>query len=462
MSIAYRMLAIAISISLVACSGSTSTSLATDNNSAAAENNVVASDAENTDTSPSSLPEPIGLKGVVYTDTEIELFWDSAEDPNIVQYRILRDGIVLDMLDARSYYDNTVVAGTTYEYSVSSVDANGAFSRPANLFLTTPELSPTINLANAQSILGQVIAASNGALFNKTLMQVYSISRSSGEVEAVNNGFTKRSSESIDMGLTYSTVYDCDVSGQYTVRATTNALPSYFGDLTDCVTNLFPGQTLNGGVSTDRFLSKYVYNTGIGHTLNIDAFSSTNAANETQLLDGEFYYFDSDLDSWSFSQRSRLLPNESGEITAESARSTEPFTFYSPAFEGSTQLSITSINRSKGIVRTADSSEFKHSLTAQFSIQSPTTGNKRITVATPVEFYTDQSDGCFATGQLKLTAEDGSELVLNADNGSVNSALMTVTSDGGSTEQTVLWSGPLAALHATPFDVITGTPAACD
>ncbi len=73
-------------------------------------------DTTNTETTNESLPpEPTGLKGVVYTDTEIELFWDRSSDTNIVNYTVSRDGAALSTVDALSYFDNTVVSGTTYE-----------------------------------------------------------------------------------------------------------------------------------------------------------------------------------------------------------------------------------------------------------------------------------------------------------------------------------------------------------
>lgn len=71
-------------------------------------------DSAGTDNTDLNKPdEPVGLKGVVYTDTEIELFWDRNTDTSVIEYTVKRDEQTLTTVDALSYYDNTVLPGTT-------------------------------------------------------------------------------------------------------------------------------------------------------------------------------------------------------------------------------------------------------------------------------------------------------------------------------------------------------------
>lgn len=402
--------------------------------------------------------KPIGLTGVVYTDTEIELFWERSTDRSIMKYRILRDGVLLQTRDGLSYYDNTVQPATTYEYTVESVDYNDKFSDPVSIMLTTPEIMPIINASNADSLLGYIATISNGAVFAEMLSVVDSLEDNAINRKLVRNGFIAESDHFSEQGAVLTERYNCDLGGELTLHTTQSALPSYQYSITNCDSNLFNNNALNGSIAIDRTLSKFVYNPGIDSTLSMDEFSITDANADTSVITGDYGKFGGQLHHWQFAEKNQIrfdtngapVINENGGFV----RDIDPFTYDSPAFEGRTTIAITDITRSRGIVADIDSSEFSHTLSIDFTLQSAQTGNKPIVITTPKPFSSNALGGCFSVGQMKMFGSDGSELLLDADTGSLDTLQLTITNYGISTTQTIPWSASLAFMHATPDNII--------
>ncbi len=413
--------------------------------------------------------DPLGFKGVVYTDTELELFWEQSTDPSVISYHISRDGTNVTTIDALSYYDNTVEPGTTYEFTLQSVNADGVRSAPVSLFLTTPEKMPTINATNAESILDHVITATNSILFGKEIARAEAMAMNISEYD-----FSLVASEPDDF---FTSKYDCDINGQITSTNNGNALPSYDIYLDNCASIQFDEETVNGEVDYFRLLSKYVYNSGIYTDIIYESLTSTKQADVRRELSGMYGSFDGPGAHWVFTQYDEPLVDDQNQFVLDEngeVKNTEkPFIYTSAAFEGQTRLQIEKIIRYRGIFASADSTElsndWRHRLTAEFSIQSPATGNKTINVTTPVEFFSDQEGKCFATGQMKLSADDGSELILNAQTDSNDTLSITVIADGIRTENILPWSEHARNLHLTPDAVerfyrsdLTDVPAAQD
>jgi hypothetical protein len=85
---------------------------------------------------------PTGVQAQAVSPTEVDLSWTAASDNvGVVGYKIYRDGNLVDTTGAAtSYADTRVGPGTTYDYTVSAVDAVGnesAQSDPASV--TTPQ-----------------------------------------------------------------------------------------------------------------------------------------------------------------------------------------------------------------------------------------------------------------------------------------------------------------------------------
>ncbi len=69
---------------------------------------------------------PSGFRYAVYSQTAAELFWNlSSDDGRVVGYEIRRNGVLVETRDATSYFDNSLVPGMTYTYTIVAVDDNG-------------------------------------------------------------------------------------------------------------------------------------------------------------------------------------------------------------------------------------------------------------------------------------------------------------------------------------------------
>ncbi|MFK7853180.1 MAG: sialate O-acetylesterase [Granulosicoccus sp.] len=70
--------------------------------------------------------EPASLESIRYSSTAGEIFWTAATDNElVVGYRVVRDGELLGIRDARSVFETGLVPGQTYTYEVSALDHQG-------------------------------------------------------------------------------------------------------------------------------------------------------------------------------------------------------------------------------------------------------------------------------------------------------------------------------------------------
>lgn len=66
---------------------------------------------------------PMNLSASVYSGTAIELFWDRSTDDTVVSaYDVYQNGVMYRTVDGNSFYDDQLMPGTTYEYSVVAID----------------------------------------------------------------------------------------------------------------------------------------------------------------------------------------------------------------------------------------------------------------------------------------------------------------------------------------------------
>jgi len=398
----------------------------------------------------------IELSGVVYTESEAELFWTRSSAIGISAYLIKRDNVELATLDALSFYDNTVQAGTTYEYTVQAVNENGDNGTLSSLFLTTPEAAPTISESNAESLIAQAIAVMQGRHFQEIIDHALLMQDVLNGDTATDAGFIEQSNSPGPDGV--AKTCNCESGGAMEGFISSNALPNYSGTLAECGVGLQQIKTFSGDFNIDRSLSKFVFNSGIATSLGINKLSLTDAQGGLQEVSGEYQFFPgSNSTSWVFIETTQTEKDELGQFVLDEnggvITSVEPFTYLSPAFEGRTQIDISQIVHQRGQIPQGGELIFRHTLMAEFSMQSPATGNKTITVTTPVEFMADSEGNNFKSGQLVLTARDGSELLLDADTGDQNTALLSVLSDGIRVSNAFSWTEKpiIADIHSVPF-----------
>lgn len=91
--------------------------------------------SDNTISGPSRVPN---LTASTYSSSSVEIFWEAASsDTAIAGYEIRRDGQLIDTLDARSFFENTLNAGTSYRYEVRAIDINGNVGESASVTVST-------------------------------------------------------------------------------------------------------------------------------------------------------------------------------------------------------------------------------------------------------------------------------------------------------------------------------------
>lgn len=79
---------------------------------------------------------PTGFTGTVEDANHITLSWDSSPEPDVVAYRLTRDGTLLAEVPndgSRVYQDSGLTANTTYNYALVAVDEAGNLSQASGL-----------------------------------------------------------------------------------------------------------------------------------------------------------------------------------------------------------------------------------------------------------------------------------------------------------------------------------------
>ena len=87
------------------------------------------------DTGTSSLAAPADLRSAVYSRTAAELFW-ARPNTSGLRYEVRRDGEIVNTSTAVSFFDFTLMSGTTYVYEVIALDGDQR-SEASTISLTT-------------------------------------------------------------------------------------------------------------------------------------------------------------------------------------------------------------------------------------------------------------------------------------------------------------------------------------
>jgi len=91
-----------------------------------------------------SVHRPAGLRGDVYSESALELFWEQPSTPHVVGYDVFRDGGLSGRANGTSYFDSGLSGGTSYNYSVYTVTDSGLRSADsAQLTIKTAGMSAT-------------------------------------------------------------------------------------------------------------------------------------------------------------------------------------------------------------------------------------------------------------------------------------------------------------------------------
>ena len=95
---------------------------------------------------------PGDLSATNVTDTTVSLSWTAASDNvTVTDYRIYRDGILLLSSAAQTFADTGLQAETTYQYSVTALDASGNESLSSEITVTTSSAPIVVVLSTTGS-----------------------------------------------------------------------------------------------------------------------------------------------------------------------------------------------------------------------------------------------------------------------------------------------------------------------
>lgn len=83
------------------------------------------------------VPAPGGLRAAVYSSTAAEIFWDRPDDSFGLVFEVRRDGELLQTTDGTSFFDDSLSAATDYRFDVIAVDRDGARSSASAVSVTT-------------------------------------------------------------------------------------------------------------------------------------------------------------------------------------------------------------------------------------------------------------------------------------------------------------------------------------
>jgi len=391
------------------------------------------------DTSPLDDPNapsaPVNLRGVVYTETEIEIFWDRSD--NVVAYQILRDGVLIDTRDVTSFYDSPLTPATTYQYEVRAVDEENRIGPAATLFLTTRTASLTLTDENAESVLAFVVSIVNEEMFNDFMVTAQTVAKFEQETDAyMPLGFELVDTRYLEMGQVFQEDYSCVSNDGMLTRTFAGGLQDTIiqVDFDNCGSLMLEGKQINGSFLRRWSLVKYVFNPGGITSYEFEPMNlALNDENDRTLIGGW---------EWIQGPLSSVTWGDFGEV---------PFEYRAPSFEGLTKVTALSIHREAGATTAPDADPWLKSLRADFSVQAPQTGNKPVRVETLQPFMSHSHDGCFESGVLRVTGFDGSWLEVDAGTGDVNTYKLSIGVDEDSMNTIVRWN-PNTALKPIAYD----------
>lgn len=353
---------------------------------------------------PKAPPAPTDVSILVYSRTAAELFWSRAPaEAGIVSTEIRRDGDVLGMAEGNSFFDDAREEGARYTYGLTAIDRQGNRSITTEL-METPTTT-VINRDNYIDLLADALATFSGENFTGLLNDT---------TERIVNGFL---GEVFPEDPVFPTTYACSNGG--TAFFENSAL---FIRFTDCQID---DAVLDGDFSYVPSNAATVGSNGLSIATDPD---TTLQFDGNVTVPGRTFY----------------------QATEVNARLTDPTDSLSLAGVN-TQFSFTHLLRC-----CVGSPNFIAEFDGSFDFISTATDDQPISAAAvtafrysePRESHTD--DWNYRTGVLQLSAEDGSEVVLDADTGDDATVGIRLNSDAGVEDLIQPWSLWQGVLRRAP------------
>lgn len=379
---------------------------------------------------------PTDLRGVVYSSTAIELEWNAAtDDGTVVEYQIYRDDSLVATQSTLRFYENALPPSTTQTYRVLAVDNEGNVSDVAVIDMTTLDDGPAISEANFSVILPYAVSIANGDLFDDLREMVDSTDASwltAADFDDI-TGLTL-----IDQGddptsdLYYFYEYECEFGGSY-VFYKDNWIQfggAFKGNYDAC--------QIESNIQSGDFSR---------------VASADKAAPYNQKLDSNY----------NLTVQNDVLGNQrnlTGNLVVNDSQVENRFNFTEASYFEHNLMWSTIISDIFINVYATDEDQLLHyeipfsrTFDASFRVQGPQTGDEFLTVA--IQFETsDETELNYQTGSLTVTAEDGSSMVMAADNSDPDTFQLSFSQADSSTALTVPWSDDyrLKCFQAPAFD----------
>lgn len=218
----------------------------------------------------STLASPQNLTSSVYSATAVEIFWDRVATAGLL-YEVQRDNVVLDTISGTSWFDDSLLAGTDYNFEVVAIDANGNRSEPASLALTTRSGNELVDtpvndnpFAEADPDAQTVVARLGYPAVRETVDDLVSMSYLSLYYDNESDMLSVLSEGP------YYDAFELECPGGGTVSGLKTPPSSFEGDFDACV---FNGITMTGHL--DRITKFTVFGLGGNrtYTITFDDFS---------------------------------------------------------------------------------------------------------------------------------------------------------------------------------------------
>ncbi len=258
--------------------------------------------------STSAVGVPVNFRAEIYSGSAAELFWSApADGTQVHSYRLFRDGRLIYAGNGRSHFEENLVNGRVYRYSVLLVNPSGEQSNSVDYLLTAGSqnsIQPTPGeTTNPEVGSGTVDIPANfrGQFYSATAAELFwdAVSGTGIRYELYRDGSLLASLDGrsyfegvLEAGRPYQyQIIAIDASGSSSARATFNLTPS--GSATNPGTNPVDSADFSIKLSPDRFNLPEGSESGIVVPIQIQR-SNNNQANINLSLrpeQGEFSSF---------------------------------------------------------------------------------------------------------------------------------------------------------------------------
>jgi hypothetical protein len=237
--------------------------------------------------------------------------------------------------------------------------------------------------------------------------------------------------------MSFETItYECANGGTFTYRAGNSAFGGGSGSFDDCsLESLLDGGTINGEYSRSQQSSSSAFTRFFSSTTTFTNLTSVAPSGDLRTFSGTVRF-------------SRQADTNTDPSVFNVSEALSDISFFS---SGGADTSATEIEGSSNLLSAVISEDpsaiLNNPMTYEtfITLTSPNTGDMPLSVRTVTPFGTLEPSSvgdnrCYETGSLEITAEDGSAMIMQVDNGDPDTFQLDVNALNGSTSLTIPWA----------------------